>query len=364
MKKIICLCNTYYQMILCIQMRLSLFSDCYMTIFMSDRSRNADRATDNLRKLGVFDEVILYKTREQIFRNSNAFQKVMESVDAAHGKLNEHIPAMKELKYDEFIYHNLDETTQALFSVLWYENHDIKCSRMEEGLSSYPANDENEIATRKRQVLAEKIRRFEKKRNLTDKLINYYCFYPKYYPGKLNVVRIPKIDTSNSRIGKILSNIFDLEKRDLKYPQKYIYFASIGDCESEKPVGEVEIATKAAELVGKENLIVKVHPRDMSNEFEKQGLLVDTNSEVPWEAIQLSQDFSNHVFLTTSSSSVISVNCLLNIHPKTYFLYKMCHIENNKSVEQGVQFFEDILFGENSEFKGFYRAENIDEILQ
>lgn len=163
---------------------------------------------------------------------------------------------------------------------------------------------------------------------------------------------------------EILSNIFDLEKRDLKYPQKYIYFASIGDCESEKPVGEVEIATKAAELVGKENLIVKVHPRDMSNEFEKQGLLVDTNSEVPWEAIQLSQDFSNHVFLTTSSSSVISVNCLLNIHPKTYFLYKMCHIENNKSVEQGVQFFEDILFGENSEFKGFYRAENIDEILQ
>ena len=157
---------------------------------------------------------------------------------------------------------------------------------------------------------------------------NMYCTYPKLYEGKLNPIKIPLIDTNDKEfIGKV-SKVFGVDRDKLSYPQKYIFFSCIFDIEGGKPAGELELALKVAELVGKENLLVKVHPRDDVNRFINAGLTVDNNSSVPWEAIQLNYDFSNHVFLTVCSGSVLSISSIIPNPPKTYFLYKLINSDN------------------------------------
>lgn len=48
-----------------------------------------------------------------------------------------------------------------------------------------------------------------------------------------------------------------------------------------------------AEKVGKDNILVKKHPRSTVHIFEEKGIAVDTNSSAPFEAIQLNNDMSD-----------------------------------------------------------------------
>lgn len=106
---------------------------------------------------------------------------------------------------------------------------------------------------------------------------------------------------------------------------------------------------KVADLVGKDNLLVKTHPRDKRTIYSDNGFKVDKNSNIPWEAIQLSKDFSDKVFLTVNSSSVLAGSFMSEKTVKTFYLYKLCNVENNSLAKQGVETLENLLL--NNELK-------------
>lgn len=89
--------------------------------------------------------------------------------------------------------------------------------------------------------------------------------------------------------------------------------------------------------------MVKTHPRDTSGAFERAGLTVDQNSAVPWEVIQLCCDFQDHVFLTVSSGSVLSINLACDDPVSTWFLYKMCNLSENPLIENVTGEIESVL---------------------
>ncbi len=116
---------------------------------------------------------------------------------------------------------------------------------------------------------------------------------------------------------------------ELSYPQKYIFFASVYDFEGEEPVGELEFALALANKVGFDNLLVKVHPRDDVNRFKNVGLNVDKNSQMPWEVIQLNYDFSDSVFITVASTSVLTISLIVDKSPKIYFAHRLFCSQNS-----------------------------------
>ncbi|HGT1350754.1 TPA: hypothetical protein ACMUTV_003105, partial [Enterococcus faecium] len=111
--------------------------------------------------------------------------------------------------------------------------------------------------------------------------------------------------TAGSRTALQLSDIFN-PMIDIYKEKKYIFFTSVYDFEGGEPVGEYELVCKIADLVGKDNLIVKTHPRDVRTIYKDNGFIEDKNSSIPWEAIQLSGDFNDKIFMTINSGSVIS----------------------------------------------------------
>lgn len=330
MKRIVCICNTYFQLLACIQLKLTLFRNESVTLILSDHSNNAEEVFKNINRRKLFEDCYYIKTK----RSSKEMRNLKYRIRTINSFISGNSKLWIELglgTQDEIMYFNSTNEIYSLFSYLYEKNNEIKVSRFEEGVLSYNLNG----YSKKKNFVMSIIRGMMKKSTLRDRCTNFYCFYPQFYNGELNVVQIPEIQ-ANGEMGDILSDIFEIDEVGTAYDSKYIYFSSVYDFEGGEPIGELELIEQIAELVGRNNLLVKVHPRDDISRFKKRGLRVDNNSNIPWEVIQLKHDFSKHVFITANSTSVLSVSLLQKNSPKIFYVHNLCNTDGNPTAQKTI----------------------------
>lgn len=324
MKRILVICNTYYQLIVVMQMAREIWNEDETDVVISNQSSGAFATCSNLRKTDVF-HTVFWRENARICRpNSGVFRTLEKMKDIIIGIGDKEITTNH---YDELVFYNPDIFTYGLYAKLKKNNEKLICSRFEEGILSY---EDAEFLQNSRLDICNKIRKYIGKSTLEDDTENYYCFYPEFYKGKLNPIAVPKIADYRA-IGKILQKLFNVRPENLVIKEKYIFFTSVYDFEGGEPIGEFELVQKVAEIVGKDNLIVKTHPRDVRDVFKNSGLHVYNNSEIPWEAIQLNNDFSSKVLMTVNSGSIVGANMMTEKKAKAFFLYKCCNYEVNPS---------------------------------
>ena len=134
----------------------------------------------------------------------------------------------------------------------------------------------------------------------------------------------------------VLADIFQLSSEVDYSKYKYIYFESIYDTEG-RGIGEIDILLKFAEKVGRENILVKKHPRSTNFVFEENGIAVDTNSAAPFEAIQLNHDMSHAVFVSAMSGSVLSVNSIVDSPSAVRLIYSLTESEKYEDKKKFVE---------------------------
>ena len=155
----------------------------------------------------------------------------------------------------------------------------------------------------------------------------YICFSPKVNKSGIPSIQIPLIN-KYSEIKDYLNTVF-CKDRIFEYKERYIFLSCIYDVEGGEAIGEFELAKAIADKVGKNNLLVKVHPRDDKEKYISAGLKVDENSSVPFEVIQINNDFSDKILITTLSGSILNFNFVLENVPVAYYGYKLCVLEGN-----------------------------------
>lgn len=339
MSNIVIVCNTYSQLIIAIQMKKTIKNSDCVTVIITDQSKNSETIYMNVKDMGFFEDVYYVKDKEFCMKQKSRFKALS---DIMYASLLEHTLfacILKEKKYDEIIYYNPDIATHCLFTVLEKKNSDIIISRYEEGLLSYNS-DKFPIYFKLKMVYV--IRNMLHKKRLQIDVKNFYCFYPEFYHGAESTIKINEISTKDVFFKNLISTAFAVDSQKLHYPQKYVYFSSIYDFEGEEPVDEPKLCKSIEKIVGKDNLIVKVHPRDDKARFEREGLIVDKMSSVPWEAIQINYDFSGHIFLTIVSGSVVTINAILDNPPITYFLFKAIGPKKNAVLRSSIESFNEI----------------------
>lgn len=353
--------NTHYQTIVSLQLRLTLFKEDDVVFLVSDHSNGSKEIVERFNKIRVFEDVKYIQTRDIINNNTKRgeWEDFFCFTFSKKNKYDFYLNDIKNLYFDELVVYNFNFDIYGLYSVLSSVNPQIKISMMEEGILSYSKSQ----PTPKKLALSGKIRNGIGKKNIENAVGNFYCFYPCLYEGKYRPVQIPLI-RPKSEIVEILKEVFDVQAQDLHYDRKYIFFASVFDFEGGTPIGEFELVKQIADTVGKDNLLIKIHPRDRRTVYHDNGFMVDRNSSVPWEVIQLSHDFSNHVFLTATSGSVLSGNFLTDIPVRTYYLFDLCHIQGS-AAENIVQQIYNLLRNENVKetFQSVQVARSIEEIL-
>lgn len=127
------------------------------------------------------------------------------------------------------------------------------------------------------------------------------------YTDKIDVQRIP---AWNKDLIVTLNGIFRYSAKDeIKEP------VIILDCcipaDHRRPVDEFYM--KVVELVGRQNVIIKSHPRNKCSQIE--GLKYYDNSEIPFELICANLDMTHKLLITISSTAVATPVLLFGKEP-------------------------------------------------
>ena len=314
-------------------MNNTIFKKNDVTLLISDHSNNSNIVANRICEQRLFHQVKYVKTKylRQKKPFVSKFINVIENIYTKNNRYRKELEGISEPFFDEIVAFNIDILIYNFYSIISTYNPNVIVSGFEEGVLSYGFQRFNS----KKLAIISHMRRVFRKPRFESALRNFYCFYPEIYKGPLNPVQVPVIE-KESEIIDALRKAFELNGKDNCYKQKYIYFSSVYDFEGEHSINEIYVVEQLADLVGKDNLLVKVHPRDARSVYKEKNFNVDKNSNVPWEVIQLTYDFSDKVFITSTSGSVLAGGLMTQKPVKTYYTYKLCDIEGNFSAEKGV----------------------------
>lgn len=304
-------CNTNYQLIVAMQIVISLKKEA--SIIVSNSIKNWKEIISNLKETGLFEQVVYFDVKAK----DNSFKLIRQCV---YGYVPDEI---KNCIFDEFVGFNFDIPSHMVFAFFYKKNRNIVVRKMEEGLMSL---NTSETSCRVIDVSVW-IRHALHKKNLRSSISGIYCFSPKANTSDIPSIQIPLIN-KESKIKDYLNKVF-CANRKFEYQEKYIFLSCIYDIEGGEAIGEFELAKAIANKVGKNNLLIKVHPRDDKEKYISSGLKVDENSSVPFEVIQINNDFSDKILITTLSGSILNFNSVLENVPISYYGYKLCSLKGN-----------------------------------
>lgn len=330
------ICNTYSQFINALHMVLSVFKKYDCDVLITDQSLGFESVYEKLccRENHIFDHIYFKKTKNLCI--PHGIKGIADSFLKTVFGNNEFDDL--ELMYDEVIYYNYDFALLSIFDKISKKNSDVKFSKYEEGVLSYT----HEFAYLKLK-LVKICRRFIFKKNIIEKGQLFYCYFPEFYTGNKKTIKVPLINEDKNDVKNILFDCFDYKNENGENKYKYIFFTSVYDFEGGKAIGEYQTVEKIAKIIGKQNLLVKKHPRDSRDIYEKNGFNVEQKSSIPWEVMQFKFDLSKMVMLSVNSGAILSSSMLFENKSRAYFIFDMCDLQGNLLAQESIYNIEQLV---------------------
>lgn len=345
---------THFQLIIAIIMKTIMFPDKIADIIIHDHSNGYVKVANRLKKFNIFRHVWIAETKEYIKRNNRYKQgiKILLNSDDIIRKTC----SIDSYSYDEYYFYNF-----TLFNVMMYyklkkEKHNLICRRFEEGYGALLnfCDFNNGSAN-----LLRKLEKIHHNYSI-DSVNRMYTFEPELscFDDQHFALPIPKLKKECESVKFILNNIFDYNEDEI-FSKKYIYFEESYFADS-IDIDDVELVLKIANLVGKENLMVKLHPRNPIDRFTELGIKTIGQSGCPWEVIAMNHDFSNNVFLTIASASVLSPRIIFDDNIPTFMLYNCTKVLSPMLQKENFQKFIE-KFRSKYGKSGFYIPNNFED---
>lgn len=307
--KVLIWCDTYYQLISAVHMGNTIFQGESISLVLSDHSSGSKEVAERLRQTGIFAEVMFAKTKNIVYGKGKA-RKVREIIRAALGKAS----GFGASEYDEVVFYGLNPWLYEIGDGSVRCGSAVRWSRYDEGILSYGTDFSVGVLDR----TIEPLRKLFGKYRITEEVSRYYCYFPELkQEERWDVRRIPKLDRSCADTIEILKKVFSFE--GFPYDQQYIFFASSSDIDG-RSFGETEFILRIADIVGADNLLVKMHPRDTRDVYRSRGVSVMENSQIPWEVIQLCAEMGGRSLLTITSGAFLSISAMAGSESKAVFV--------------------------------------------
>lgn len=328
MKKLI-ICNNIYQTLVALWIVYNDTCKSKWDVIISDHMNESEKVAARIRNCGLFENVLHVKslqlTRNQAPRN----RKITRVVNA--------IFPMRELRtyanitscYSDIYFSNFDNFSQLLYNALSHEKHNVRLHAYEEGLASYSsfAHFYSELKDY-----------YGKNKSSCKAFIHKYIYRTKVIPGNLTeflafnphllqwnpecVIReMPKIDCSDDRFKQIVNSVFQYDPSKNEYNRKFIFFEESFFADGSE-VNDVTLIEALSARVGKENVMIKIHPRNPVNRFKELGFKTNQNTAIPWEVIVMNtDDLSDKILVTVASSCILNPIIVFGKSVKAYSLF-------------------------------------------
>jgi hypothetical protein len=290
-------------------------------IIITDHIRNHQDIVDSLEKEKLFRHVYsmnayeldYYKGDYKAFdfrggvtlrRCINAFQRK---------RIISHLINITEM-YDEFWSTDVLESTNLIYDSLKNKNLNLKMVFFEEGPVSVLCDQNNQFVRNRYGNVGKPLK-------IIYKILKYrliYGNYDKAYSSVLSIAdwkpyfpiySIPQLDQSDKKYLEILNRVWKYTPDD-NLKNKYIFFeesfALNGIDNKDKKIVE-----DLCDVVGNENVIIKLHPRTRENRFKDLNVTVNNINNAPWELIALNTVDNQNILVAVSTGGLI--------HPQLYW---------------------------------------------
>ncbi len=311
MKRILALFASPYQLLALNRIIDQYYPDDKVYLAVADTISKAEYLVEKAKAEERFSDVFLWKIKGRF-----SFSKPVKIINYLQGErksevLTAGLPQIME-KWDMFLFANISQAVLHIGNVLLKNNPDIEINMFEDGfstLSNYTGSFLNQGGLKGRM------------RGFFSNINALYLFNPELLDWKpsFEVRAVSKEFDENNKAR--LNRIFGYDELKDNYRKKLIFFEESYFADGMN-IDDVEIVEKIAEVVGKENIMIKIHPRNPVNRFHKKGYHTNENTFIPWELIAMNEDFSDTVFVTMLSASVMNAYFLLGKEVKSYIVYK------------------------------------------
>lgn len=319
MKKLLFVSNSVYQVLIACWVKYHYYFNDSADIIISERMNGAAEIAARLKDTQLFDDVSVLKVKYSENNKINSVLKLTNFNSFAKSY-------QKKADYDILFTASLDYFIQTLYDFLKRKNKNLLLNYYEDGTASYTKRLENYYVLFKKPTNLKNVshNNFLKKYTIYDSFNDYFVFNPDYlewFPNGVNLVKIDKIDIKDDVFKNTVNHIFNYESLEDKYEEKYIFFeeshyADTGYME------DVKLIEELAKSVGKENLIIKIHPRNPKNRFKDLGYKTNVNTALPWEVIAMNIDLKDKKLIAIASTSIINPIQILGIDVKSYSLIR------------------------------------------
>lgn len=145
-----------------------------------------------------------------------------------------------------------------------------------------------------------------------------YLFSPELAAEnfKVTLLKYPEFTEKHKNI---LTSIYGVQP---SIKESFVFFTS---CFTELgyTTNEIKLVEAVAEEVGKENLLIKLHPRATYDLYTCRGYKTMEANNVPWEVCVLGNDMQDKVLISIFSTATFSSHNLLGVPQGIIFLNKM-----------------------------------------
>lgn len=322
MSKVLFICHTFNMLFAAIQIRRFNLKNDTVDIVLTDYSNGMKEIAINLKDLKLFSNVKYAEVKNK-YHGGNLLKKMRKAfyIFDSESTLTNALK-LDSLLYDKVFFCNYDIISCNLYLILNRKHYDVEFHRFEEGYSTYTIEDNYVILHEFMKICCCLLG--IKTLNAATKFI--HLFEPSFliYKSKYKVIPIKKIDISDSDTKEIINFVFGYSNQAKEYEDyEYIFFEECFSVDN-KVDSDYEIIKRISNIVGKDKIIVKLHPRNQKNRFENDGINV-AKSYIPWEVIMMNANFSKTIFITISSGAILPVKTWFNSKNKIVLLFNCCN---------------------------------------
>lgn len=314
--------TSHHQFITALFIKMHFLENEAADIFLSD-TVDFNFVKENLSKTNIFRRVKILKDKEAVrFYLSKTFDERRE--------FTREVPNMWDIKldttYDSYYFgHNILANKLFYYYLITCQQAPATYS-IEEGVGSYlidmigAGNGDGFDHS------------YYKSNSILAKMKNQFLYLKNstLYTPMRKIIQIPP---ATDNIKKALTDIYG----GLKLPDERIIFIAQCFYFQGLPSNEIELINIISDLVGRDNIIVKTHPRATEDNFSYRGFKVMEQTTIPWEVYSMLDGLKNKICVSIFSTSLLLPYCLYrNISP-TFALSKLFVGDTNPFFDYSLQ---------------------------
>lgn len=331
------ICNTPYQVLVAVNMSNTMFKDGRTDIIISNHFVDGEKIAGNISQKKKYFRRCYYVETLDFSRMrgkyKEEYRELLYNVDI--DKQAEEFVQF-EVTYDELWIANYERFSELIYNYIIHRNRHAKVYCYEDGCTSccddwflHVPEIEKKFTKKVKDWFSNKIK------YTPSNFAGYYVFNKDqmtFDPG-CPVYDIPVMQFKDNDVVAYINDIFGYSERVVNsFDEKYIFFEEAMFSTDKSVVGDMQYIEDIADIVGKENLVIKLHPRSYGDRFTELGYKVSKVQGIPWEVIALNMDLHDKVLISNSSTAIISPTRLFGMKYNAIYLFeltgcilKQCH---------------------------------------